>query len=77
MVCQCHHGACRARKVKKSIRSNSQIKASALTATAVNPAPSRSTKTLDLRQQNRGSTQRGQPQRPAYTISALPHLTKR
>ena len=43
--------------VKKSIRANSQIKATLLTATAANPAPSR-------------STQRGQPQRMASTTQA-------
>ena len=35
------------RRVKKPIRANSRIKATALTATAANPAPSRSTKTCD------------------------------
>ena len=43
--------------VKKSIRANFQINAAALTATAANPAPSR-------------STQRGQPQRKVYTTQA-------
>ena len=58
------------RKVKKSIHANSRIKATALKATAANPAQIRSTKTLDLHQQNRCSTQRRQPQRKVNTTQA-------
>jgi len=46
-----------ARKVKISIQTNFQINAAVLTATAANPAPSR-------------SIQRSQPQRPGYMTQA-------
>jgi len=51
------HEAHRARMVKKSIRANFQIKTTAQTATAANPASSR-------------STQRRQQRRPVYTTQA-------